>query len=1040
MNTAAPDTHGTSLAALGIRRPMLVLVINLLIALAGLAALRGVEVRELPDVDRPIVGVNVSLPGASPETLDNEVTRILEGAVARVSGVQSIRASSEENNARLRIEFSPDADLDTAASDVREAINRARRQLPETIEELQVVKAEQNADPIINIAIVSSVYRHEALTRIVETDIIPEINAIDGVADVPIFGNRQRELHVLVDPLRLARFGLAVADVAAVLRQASFDVPVGSFKSDDQQLLVRANASTLTPQAVLETQIDGATRIADIARVYFGPADASSKVQLNGHPVLGIGVVRQASSNTIEISAQVERVVDQLNERFDDLELIVTSDAADFIRQSVLEVLITLTLAVVIVVATLWVFTGSLRATLVPCVTIPVALIGTVASIWLMGFSINLLTLLAIVLATGLVVDDAIVVVENIQRLRAQGIPVRAAAVLGTRQVFFAVIATSITLIAVFVPIAFLPSTAGRLFREFGVVLAVAVAISSFVALSLVPTLSSRLPVEGPAGGLRLRIERLGHCLANGYSSLLNGLLARPWTGVTAAVLLALGAAALYPGLHRELIPSEDRGVLIVNASGPDGVGLLYSERQAARMESIVRPVVESGQGQFLYTIIGRWDPNRNQITIPLVDWDQRVRSQQQIAAALMPELQRLPGVRVSVSNPNSLDLGDAGDGLEIAVQGSDYRRLFAVSQDLVRAIEDTIPILSGGRIGYQPTQPELSVLIDRRRAADLDVGLAGLADTLRAMVDGDEIIRLSIDDQSIPLRLRSTTGTVDDPSDLANLYVASERGDLVPLSSLVRLQERSIAAQLDRREQRRAIDIDFDLAPGVPLQDAVDAVRELADQVLPEDVQLLLVGEAAELEKTTQETNLTYLLALLIVFLVLAAQFESLTSALVVTLIVPFGIAAAILALFLTGISINVYSQIGLVLLIGLMAKNSILLVEFADQLRDQGATVIDAVSESARIRVRPIVMTLLSTVLGGLPLILGSGAGAEARSAIGWVVFGGLSLAAVFTLFLTPVVYRLLAPLSKPRAHESERLERELRQTGELTNHRAT
>ncbi|HKL51817.1 MAG TPA: efflux RND transporter permease subunit [Wenzhouxiangellaceae bacterium] len=1018
------------LPALGIRRPVLVMVINLLIALAGIAAIRGVEVRELPDVDRPVVGVNAVLPGASPETMDAEVTRILEGAVARVSGVQSIRSSSEENNSRIRVEFSPDADLDVAASDVREAVARAQRQLPDEVEEVNVRKSESDAETVVDVAVLSTQMREEELTRIVETDIIPEFTAIDGVADVPLFGNRQRVLHVVVEPARLARFGLSAADVAQVLQQAPFDIPVGSFKSDTQELLIRADASALTEEQIRELVVSGTTRIRDVANVYFGPEDATSLVRLNGQPVIGFGVVRQASANTIRISDTVQQRLAELDRRFDELEFVITTDNAVFIRAAVREVLITLMLAVGIVVATLFMFTGSIRATLVPSVTIPVALIGTVASIWLLGFSINILTLLAIVLATGLVVDDAIVVLENIQRRRSQGLGPRAAAVLGTRQVFFAVLATTITLIAVFVPISFLPSTAGRMFREFGIVLACAVAISSFVALSLVPTLASRLPAEDRSGPLNSLLVRFGRRLNDAYRSALKSLLDHPWMTLASAVLLAAAAGGLYRTLDRELIPAEDRGVLIVNGSGPDGVGLSYSQRQADRMESIIQPVIDSGDGQYRYTLVGRYDVNRVRITVPLVPWEQRDRSQREIAESVLPELERLPGVRVGVSNPNSLDLGDAGDGLEVALTGPDYRDIYLAARTLSERMESDIPFLSGTRISYQPTQPELSVRIDRQRANDLGVSLDELAVTLRAMVDGDEIAELSVGDESIPIRLDSVTGTVDDPSDLANLYVKSNAGNLVPLSSLVSITETSIAAQLDRREQRRAIEIDANLAPGTALAEAIDAVRELAEEALPPGINLLLLGEAAELDETSNEVAITYALALLVVFLVLAAQFESATSALVVTLVVPFGIAAAILALFLTGTSLNIYSQIGLVMLIGLMAKNSILLVEFADQMRDAGKSVTEAVIEAAEVRARPIVMTMMSTVLGGTPLILGSGAGAEARAAIGWVVFGGLGLAAGFTLFLTPVIYRLLAPLSKPRAHEAEKLERELEQ----------
>lgn len=1020
------------LPALGIRRPLLVLVINLLIAIAGLGALLGVEVRELPDVDRPIVSVRAELPGASPETVDSEVTRVLEGAVARVSGIESIQSSSEENNARVRAEFSPDIDLNVAAADVREAVSRARRELPDDVEEVTVVKAEQDAEPILNIAAISDTLDADELTRIIETDIVPALIAVEGVADVPLFGERQRVLHVVLDPARLARFGLSVTDVAAVLQNAPFDVPAGSFSSDDQELIVRADASVVTAAQVEDIVVRGTTQVGDVAQVFFGPEDANSLVRLNGRPVIGLGVVRQASANTIQISEAVTETIADLNARFENVELVKTTDNAVFIRGAVHEVLLTLGIAIVIVVAALWLFTGSLRATLVPCVAIPVALIGTIAAIWLLGFSINILTLLAIVLATGLVVDDAIVVLENIQRRRAQGLGARAAAVLGTQQVFFAVVATTAVLIAVFVPIAFLPSTAGRLFREFGLVLAVAVGISSFVALSLVPTLAARLPANRPPGAFYRGITNLGQWLADAYANSLRGVLAHPLVTIAMAVAIAGACAGVYQLLDQELLPPEDRGILYVNATGPDGVSLNYTERQADRLENILRPLVASGTGEYLYTIVGRYDLNRARVTVPLEPWEERSRSQQEIAAALADEFARVPGSRISVSNPNSLDLRDADGGLEVALIGSDYGRLYDVAREMADAMEREVAALYDTRISYQPTQPELSLVVDRRRAADLGVPLDGLAATLRAMVDGDEITDLNVDDQAVPIMLESSAGTINDPTDLVNLYVETEAGALLPLSSVVTIRESGVAAELDRHAQRRAIEIDANVVPGVPLQAAVADVRELADRMLPPDVDLLLLGEAAELAETSRDVSVTYAVALLVVFLVLCAQFESITSAAVVTIIVPFGIAAAILALYLSGISVNIYSQIGLVMLIGLMAKNSILLVEFADQMRDRGQSVSEAIATSARVRLRPVVMTLLSTMLGGLPLILSTGPGAEARSAIGWVIFGGLGLATGFTLFLTPAVYRLLAPLSPPRASEADRLAGELEQAG--------
>ena len=708
----------------------------------------------------------------------------------------------------------------------------------------------------------------------------------------------------------------------------------------------------------------------------------------------------------------------------------MTDDQATFIRSSVTEVLMTLALTVMIVISTIWLFMGSLRATLIPSVAIPVALIGTVAAIWLFGFSINILTLLALVLATGLVVDDAIVVLENIQRRRAQGLGARAAAVLGTRQVFFAVVATTVVLISVFVPISFLPSTAGRLFREFGIVLAAAVIISSFVALSLVPAAAARLVKGQDTDRLPNRLERLGQRLASRYRQSLAMLLDRPWLPVGAALLFAVGGGVAYQALDHELIPPEDRGVINIFASGPDGVGLGYMDRQTEKVEAIVQPLVDSGEVTSLFTVVGAWDLNRSRIIMPLADWSERERSQQEIENSLRGELSQIPGARVGIWGSNSLNLRRRGDGgVSIALLGNDYDEIYEAAKRYTQAIEERLPNLSRPNIWYDPTQPQLTVDIDRRRAADLGIDLPALAATLRAMIDGDELIDLNVDDEAVPILLESASGNINDPSDLVNLYVRTSGGQSIPLSSIVTLTEEGVAAELGRQAQRRAIQIGIDRADDYPLAAAVTDLKDLADDVLPDNVSLLLMGEAATLDGTSREVAFTYLIALAVVFLVLAAQFEGFTSALVVSLIVPFGIAAAIFALLLTGTSLNIYSQIGLVLLIGLMAKNSVLLVEFADQLRDQGLDVRKAVEEGAAIRLRPVMMTLMSTVLGALPLILGSGAGAEARVSIGWVVFGGLGIAALFTLYLTPTLYLLLARLSKPRAAETERLAKELR-----------
>lgn len=1023
-----PNTTG--LPALSVRRPLLAAVLNLLIVLAGFAAILDVEVRELPDIDRPIVTVRAQLPGAAPETMDAEVTSVLEGAVARVSGVQEISASSEENSSRIRVEFNPGTNLDTAAADVREAVNQVARGLPDRVENLFVTKADNDAQAIITIALIAQGYRADELTEIIDRDVAPELLSIDGVASLRNFGARDTQMRVVIDPLRLNRFGLTVGDIAAALREAPFDVPVGSFNSADQQLIVRAEATAATPELIEGVIVSGNTRVGDLADVVLSPADAQNLLRLNGAPVVGVGVIRRAQSNTIEIANAVEGKVELLNSRLDEVELQIISNDAVFIETSVREVLTSLLITVAIVVLAIWVFLGSFKATLVPAVAIPIALIGTVAGIWLLGFSINLLTLLALVLATGLIVDDAIVVLENIQRQQALGLKRRAAATIGTTQVFFAVIATTVVLVAVFVPISFLPSTVGRLFREFGFVLALAVILSSFVALTVAPAIASKFDFRRDDDTPSL-LERFGNVLVGIYGRILRVCLSHPAIAVIVCVMAASGAFIAFDRLDQELAPSEDRGRVEIFARGPDGVGISYMERQADSIEEVVQPYIDSGEIETLFTRVGQWDPNIVVASGRLAPWSERETSQQDIVNALRGPLSEIPGARVFVYGPSSIGRrrgGDRGGSLDVALTGPDYQDIYIAARALSDAIETRSEILSQPDISYEPTQPQLSVQIDRRRAADLNVPLDQVALTLRTMVDGENVVDLNVFDRAIPIILESRTASIESPSDLRNLFVRSSAGDLVPLSGLTNIVEEGVAAELERVEQRRAIEMEVDIGAGVTLPEAIAEFERLADEVLPRGIGVLFEGEAETLNESNRDLMITYAFAFAIVLLVLIAQFESLASPIVVVLSVPFALAAAIYALVLSGVSLNIYSQIGLVLLIGLMAKNGILLVEFADQLRSEGRKVRDAVQEAAMIRLRPIAMTVISTVLGALPLVLSDGAGAEARQSIGWVVFGGLGLAAIFTLFLTPVLYLAIARFGTPRSAETDALAEEL------------
>ena len=1025
------STSKNDLPTMSVRRPYLAIVLNLLVMIAGFGALLGVEVRELPDVDRPIVTVRADYPGASPETMDAEVTSVVEAAVARVNGVKEVRASSEENNFRLRAVFNPSVNLIDAANDVREAVSRVERQLPDGVENITVIKADADASPIVNLAVWSDKLQIDALTRIVKDQVIPELTSVEGVADVNVFGDQERVLRVLLDPMRLASYGLSVADVARVMQDAKYDVPAGSFQSREQEVLVRANASVIDPSKIEELFVREPVRIGDVASVFFAPAEAESWVRLNGRTVLSLGVVRQASSNTITIAEGVSEVVDRLSKQMPSITIETISDDSLFIKGAISELLTTLAYTILIVVIVLMIFTGQFRASIIPTVAIPVALVGSLAAVWMLGFSINLITLLAMVLAAGIVVDDAIVVLENIQRMRAKGIKTRAAAVLGTRQVFFAVMATTATLISVFIPISFLPSTAGRLFQEFGFVLAVTVSISSFVALTLVPMLASRLPnreMKKEATGIAGMLEKFGGACKTAYAKPLDLVLRTPIIMVAICGVIIAGAYLTYQELGEELVPEEDRGKITVRLTGPDGVGLPYTDRQVEAVEKILTPYVEDGVVERLFTITGRWDLNRGQIDAPLVPWGERTISEGEIATAVNKQLNDIPGARGRVRRGNSLNLRNADGGLEFALIGSNYENIFVETNSLVQRIEQEIPWLSNIRVEFRATQPELSINIDRRRATDLGVDIADLATTIQVLVDEFEVGELTIDDKAVPIMLQASEGAVNEPSDIASLYVSAAGGRLVPLSQLIEFSESSVPAELDRHAQRRAIEVDADVAAGYTLRDAIDAVRAVATAELKGDVGLIFLGEAKTLNETSHDLLITYLIAFLVVFLVLVAQFECLASATVVMITVPFGICAAIFALYMTGTSINIYSQIGVLMLTGIMAKNAILMVEFANQLRETGASPMEAAREASLVRLRPIMMTMISTVVAGLPLILGSGPGSEARVAIGWVIFGGLGMAAMITLFLTPVLYSRLACLTKPRSASGDQLQAEM------------
>ncbi|UOA34219.1 Multidrug resistance protein MdtC (plasmid) [Sulfitobacter sp. DSM 110093] len=1024
--TPPPSTGAGT--ALFVRRPILAFVLNALIVLAGIAALFGAEIRELPNVDRPVVTVTTTFSGASPESVDQELTGRIEGAVGRVSGVRAISSNSRFGRSRVTLEFNDSTDIDVAATDVRDAVARIVNQLPDGAEQPQIVKADANAQPVMRIAVTSTGRSPEELTKLVQERVEDRLISVNGVADLQVYGDREPFFRVDIDQLELASRGLTLGDIQGALADVAYDAPAGDLAGDRQSINVRTTASVATTHAFEAMEIKENVRLGDVAQVTLGPAEGETILRANGQLGLGIGIIRQATSNTLEISDDVRAVVAELNDTLpDDVRIFVTSDDATFISGSIREVLSTLAFAVGIVVAVIFIFLRDFRATLIPALTLPVALIGTLAAIYLVGFSINILTLLALVLATGMVVDDAIVVLENIVRQRAAGMGPRAAAVLGTSQVFFAVVTTTATLAAVFIPLSFLPGQAGGLFREFGFTLAIAVMLSSVVALSLCPVLASRLltrpAVENPRGP----VVALGNWLYRLYAATLRWALAMPYVVVLIAAFVALTAVLVSGEIRQELTPREDRAVALLSVTAPQGVSLEYTQGKMREIEDLITPLQQTGEVTNIFSITGFGADNRGFMVFTLAGWADRERAQDEIVGEMNGKLRGIVGVRAFAIQPNSLGIRGAGRGLSFAITGNNYEQLSEVAQAMVDRLS-TDPAMGQVRLEYERTQPQLFVQIDRTLAADLGVDITGLGQALQAMLDGREVASVFIDDTSYGVQMLSTSDPVNDPRDLENVFVQSGTGKMISLASFVTLEERAVAPELDREDQNRSVEISAGLTPGLSLGDALVQVRAIGDEVLADENLIVPLAEAAALDQTSSGLFVTFGFAILVVFLVLAAQFESFISAVVVMATVPLGLACAIFALLMTGQSLNVYSQIGLVMLIGIMAKNGILIVEFANQLRDQGADIHEAIFGASTIRLRPVMMTMTSTVLGGVPLILSSGAGAEAREALGWVIVGGLGMATLSTLYLTPVAYFLLARFTTPKAAEEARLQREL------------
>ncbi|WP_375676052.1 MULTISPECIES: efflux RND transporter permease subunit [unclassified Bartonella] len=1024
------------LITLFIRRPVFTFVLNAMIIIAGFAAWLNVDVRELPDVDTPVTTVVTVFSGASAETIDREVTKVIEDAVSRVSGVKTISSTSSFGRSRVQINFNVGVDLNVAASDIRDALSRITYSLPKDADSPLIIKADSNAAAMMYLVVTSPTMSVDDLTTIVNDQIVDAISAVDGVGDVQVDSARTKIFQIDIDQAKLASYGLTVADISRVLADMTTDVPVGSLRNSKQTLVVRATARLTTPESFEQVVLKPHVHLGDVAHVTLSPDIETVILRINGKTGIGLGIVRKAQSNTLNISEGVRAVVDNLKSIVpSSVHIDVINDDAIFIKSALHEVEVALVIAILSVILVIFLFLRDIRVTLIPAVSLPVALIGTIAAIYLVGFSLNILTFLGLVLATGLVVDDAIVVLENIVRWRNMGLGSRAAAVIGTREVFFAVLATTLTLVAVFVPISFLPGQVGGLFREFGFVLAISILLSSVVALTLCPMLASRF--------LKEHIEdkeeeshhfaflyKLGTFFHKAYTYSLHKCLEKPWAVVFASLIFGGLCVGGYTKLQQELTPAEDRAVIFLVINGPQGISTQYLNEQIEQIEASLQPLRDAGEIANSYSIAGAGgSPNTAFLILLLSSWDKRLRSQQEIVKDINAKVKQFPAVFVFAAQGNSLGVRGTGQGLQFAILGNDYATLQPIADKLVSALQDD-PRFIRPRLTVDATQPQFFIEINRKKASDLGIDIANLGDTLQTMLDGKKIGSINVDDHSYDVKLISRTNSMKSPSDLENIFLKTKDNRYVPLSVIARLHEKAIAPQLKREKRMSAVVLSANLAPDIALGEAYQTVQKIASPLLSKGTYLVPLGEAETLNETSSNFMIVFGIAFLIILLILAAQFESFISGFIIMATVPLGIGCAVIAMLLSGVSLNIYSQIGLILLIGVMAKNGILIVEFADQLRDQGRSVREAVEEAANIRLRPVCMTMICAILGGIPLVLAKGAGAEARIALGWVIVGGLGLATIFTLYVTPVVYLFLGRFIRPKAEEDLRLTKELNQ----------
>jgi multidrug efflux pump len=1023
------------LSDISIKRPVFATVISLILVVLGMAAGSRLAVREYPAIDPPVVSVTTVYKGASNEVMESRITELVEAAVAGIEGVKTISSISREERSNVTIEFHLTRDVDDAAADVRDKVSRIISRLPEAAELPIISKVDSDARAIVWFTLTSERMSQMELTDYARRYLVDRLSIVPGVASVFISGERRFAMRVWLDRQALAARGLTVDDVEQAIRRQNIELPSGRIESSLRELTVKTDSRLATPEQfqaiVIATRGGYQIRLAEVAKVEVAPEDERSELRANRRTAIGLGVVRQSTANTLAVAEGVKKEMAALQPSMpSDVSFLVGYDESVFIKQSINEVFHALGLGVALVIGVIFVFLRSIRATIIPAVAIPVSIIASCTVIAAMGFSINVLTLLALVLAIGIVVDDAIVVLENIHRRIELGEPPLLAALRGSRQIAFAVIATTLTLAAVFVPISFMEGNIGRLFTEFGIALAAAVLFSGLVALSLTPMMCSKLlRTHDGEGRLYLMTERLFDAMNRSYRWLLMRTQGAPLVMMAVAVAVSGSAYLLWRGLPKEFAPIEDRGVIVIRITAPEGASIAYTREQVRKIEDVVFPLVERGDA---YVVMSNLAPgwqrpapvNEANVFVRLKPWDERERKQQALVQEIAPTILAMPGARAFATNPASLGQRGFQAPIQFVLGGPDYETIRGWRDRVMERARQDGRFLNVDS-DYRENKPELRVAIDRAKAADLGVSVEAIGRTLETMFGAREINTYVDRGEEYKVLVQARAQDRATPRDLSNIFVRAGTTDqLVPLSTLVTFREAGGPQDLNRFERLRSITISSTLAPGFTIAEALDRLEEFVAEELPPEARIGYRGESREYKESSSSIYITFGLALIIVFLVLAAQFESWIHPLIIMLTVPLAVTGGMLALMLAGISLNVYSQIGMILLIGIMAKNGILIVEFANQLRDEGKSIAEAIVESSVIRLRPILMTSIATIAGAVPLAWASGAGAESREAIGWVIIGGVALSTLLTLFVVPAFYLWLARFTRPINAIAQRL----------------